>query len=74
MIYRRLLAATSLVSSLIRPPGWSLEDVLRRKTKAFENTINILENYVPKFTISPNEKSSMISLWDKSQVAVLGLL
>jgi hypothetical protein len=63
MICRKLLAATSWVSSLTQPPGWSLEDVLRRKTKAFENTINALENFAPRFMISPSERSSIISPW-----------
>jgi hypothetical protein len=63
MICIKLFAATSQVSSLIWPPGWSLEDVLRRKTKAYENTIDALENFAPRFMISPNKMSSMISPW-----------
>jgi hypothetical protein len=63
MICRKLLAATSWVSSLTQPPRWSLEDVLRRKTKAFGNTIDALENFAPRFMISPSKRSSMISPW-----------
>jgi hypothetical protein len=62
MIYRKLFAETSQVFSPTRPPGWSLEDVLRRKTKASRNTIDALENFAPRFMISLSERSSMISL------------
>jgi hypothetical protein len=63
MTCRKLSVATSRVSSLIHPPRWSLEDVLRRKMKASRNTIDTLENFAPRFMISPNERSSMISPW-----------
>jgi hypothetical protein len=49
---------------LTHPATWgSLEDVLKRKTKAFGNAIGALENFVPRFMISPSKRSLMISPW-----------
>jgi hypothetical protein len=57
-------AFCSNFEGILTHPATRVElDVLRRKTKASRNTIDTLKNFALRFTISPNEKSSMIFPW-----------